>query len=84
MAKRGTRKVRKSSGGARGLASRVFSPVGKAVNLGANMVKNVFNSAKSLGRTTVKGVNKITNNVKKSIANGGRRRAKRATRRRKN
>ncbi len=77
MAKRGTRKA------GHGFASRVFRPVGAAVNMGATVVRNVFHGAKKVGSTVVKGTNKVINSVSNSIKNG-KRSGKRATRRRKN
>jgi len=74
MARRGTRKA------GRGIASRVFRPVGAAVNMGATVVRNVFNGAKKVGSHVVKGTNKVINTVNNSFSKNG----KRSTRRRKN
>ena len=76
MPKRGTRKA------GRGVVSRVFTPVGVAVNAAGTIVKNVFKTAKKIGSHAVKGTNKVINSVKNSISNSKRRRA--GTRRRKN
>ena len=78
MAKRGTRKA------GHGFASRVFRPVGAAVNRGATVVRNVFHGVKKVGSTVVKGTNKVINSIGNSFSKNGKRRGKRATRRRKN
>ena len=78
MAKRGTRKA------GRGIASRVFRPVGAAVNVGATVVRNIFNGAKKVGSNVVRGTNKVINSIGNSLSKSGKRRGKRSTRRRKN
>jgi hypothetical protein len=65
----------------RGLASRVFRPVGKAVNVAGKIVKTGFTAAKNIGHHVVKGANNIISNVGKSFSKGKRtRRGKRSTR----
>ena len=76
MPKRGTRKA------GRGLVSRVFAPVGVAMNTVGVIAKNVFKSAKRIGAHAVRGTNKVVNSVKNSVRNS--KRGGRATRRRKN
>jgi hypothetical protein len=78
MAKRGTRKA------GRGFASRIFTPVGVAVNTASVIVKNVFKGAKKVGSHAVRGTNKIINSVRSSIKNRGPGRGRGSTRRRKN
>lgn len=66
----------------RGIASRVFHPVGEAVNAAGNIVKTGFKAAKNIGQSVVKGANKVIANVGRSISNSRRGRKGRATRRR--
>ena len=86
MAKRGTRRGTRRSGG--GVVGRVAAPVGAVVNMGATIVKNVFHGAKKIGHHAVKGTNKVISSIGKSFKGkkqgGGRRRKAKATRRRKN
>jgi len=62
--------------------TRVFAPVGVAVNVTGKIVKNVFKAAKRVGSHAVTGANKVINSVKTSVKN--RRLGKKNTRRRKN
>lgn len=76
MPKRGTRKA------GRGVVSRVFAPVGVAVNTVGTIAKNVFKTAKKIGSHAVRGTNKVINSVKNSVRNS--KRGGKGTRRRKN
>lgn len=67
----------------RGIVSRVFNPVGVAVNAAGTIVKNVFKGAKSVGHHAVKGANKVISSVGSSFK-GSRRGRRGSTRRRKN
>ena len=69
-------KTRRNS---RGLASRVFHPVGKVVDVAGKIVKTGFKAAKTIGTNVVKGANNVISNVGKSINMS--KRKKRSTRR---